>query len=280
MTSSWVMGISEIEVNGISLYYKKKGKGKPVYVLHGGPGFDHRYFGESLAELESIRELYYIDFRGHGKSSKAEKKTYTFETFTDDIEALRNKLGHGTIEIFGHSMGGIVALLYSLRYPTYLDTLILVGAPPKQTSIQGHYALKIKLLHLNFKYYLKYKISKTLDIEAFAKEILLTSWPIYVPKSMLSRYEDYIHSLQGLEIFFDMQKELMKFDISQELEHIQQPTLVIFGENDVFLDSGRLLKNIKHSKFSVIPMVKHLPFLEDEKRFNMVIREFLSGTMV
>ncbi len=71
-----------------------------MYVLHGGPGLDHRYFGRSLTGLESYRELYYIDFRGHGKSSKADKKTYTLETFTDDINALREALGHApTLEL-------------------------------------------------------------------------------------------------------------------------------------------------------------------------------------
>ena len=251
-----------------------------MYVLHGGPGLDHRYFGRSLAGLESYRKLYYIDFRGHGKSSKADKKTYTLDTFTDDINALREALGHETIEILGHSMGGFVALLYALRYPGHLDTLILVDTTAKQTGIKGYYPLKAVLMYTNLKYYLQHRMKKTIDKESFAREILLKSCPIYVSDRFLPEYSDYIESLQGVSIFFEMQQELQLFDVTEELENIHQPTLIIVGEKDPFMEGGRLLKGIRQSRFSVIPSAKHLPFLEDEKYFNMVVREFLTGKML
>lgn len=271
-----VITIPEIGVNGVNLFYEIRGEGKPMYVLHGGPGLDHRYFGRSLAKLEGIRELYYIDFRGHGKSSKTDKNTYTLDTFADDIEAFRKKMGHETIEIFGHSMGGFVGLLYTLQYEQHLNTLILVGTVAKISGITGHYAVKIKLIFLNLKYYLDYRINNTISKDAFAREILLMSWPIYVPKRMHKEFSDYIESLDGLEIFFDMQNELLEFDVNEELDNIKVPTLVIFGEKDAFLKDGRPLKTIKDSRFSVMPSVKHLPFLEDEKHFNMIVMDFLT----
>jgi proline iminopeptidase len=275
-----VITIPEIEVNGTTLYYHKRGEGNPMYVLHGGPGLDHRYFGRSLTGLESYRELYYIDFRGHGKSSKADKKTYTFDTFTDDIDALRKALGHESIEILGHSMGGFIALLYALRYPEHLDTLILVDTTAKQTGLKGYYRLKAILMYTNLKYYLQYRKYKTVDKESFAKELLLKSWPLYISANLLPEYKDYVKSLQGVGICFDMQQELELFDVSGELENIHQPTLIIFGENDPLMEGGRLLKGIRQSRFSVIPSTKHQPFLEDEKYFNMVVREFLTGKML
>ncbi|MCL7476007.1 MAG: alpha/beta hydrolase [ANME-2 cluster archaeon] len=274
------MSIPAIEVNDTTLYYEVRGKGNPMYVLHGGPGLDHRYFGRSLSGLENIRELYYIDFRGHGKSSKTDVKTYTLETFVDDIDAIRMHLWHDSIEILGHSMGGMVGLLYALHYPAYLEKLILVGTPAKHTKVKGYYALKAALLAVNLKYYLQYQKDKTIDMEAFAREILLKSWPIYIPEKMLLDYTDYIRSLQGLDIFFDMQDELELFDFSEEVFNIIQPTLIIFGENDPFKEGGKLLKNIKESRFSVIPETKHMPFLEDEMYFNIVVREFLTGKIL
>jgi proline iminopeptidase len=275
-----VITIPEIKVNGTTLYYNKRGEGNPMYILHGGPGLDHRYFRRSLTGLERYRELYYIDFRGHGKSSKADKKTYTIDTFTDDIDALRKALGHETIEILGHSMGGLIALLYALRYPGHLDTLILVSTTAKKTSLKGYYRLKAILVYTNLKYYLQYLKNKTVDKESFAKEILQKSWPVYVSGKLLPEYKDYIKSLQGVDIFFDMQQDLRLFDVSKELENIHQPTLIIFGENDPLMEGGRLLKGIRQSRFSVIPSTKHQPFLEDEKYFNMVVREFLTGKML
>ncbi len=106
------------------------------------------------------------------------------------------------------------------------------------------------------------------------------SWKNYVPERLHSHYSEYIRSLQNLEIFFDMQKELVEFTTVDKLEYIKQPTLVIFGEDDIFIKRGRKLKDIKNSRFSVIPSVKHLPFLEDKEYFNMVVREFLTGKML
>jgi len=54
---------------------------------------------------------------------------------------------------------------------------------------------------------------------------------------------------------------------------------MIFGEKDPFKEGGRLLKGIRQSRFSVVPLTKHLPFLEDEINCNMLLREFLTDKM-
>lgn len=267
-------------MNGADLYYEMRGKGKPMYVVHGPPGFDHRYFGQSLAKLEGIRELFYIDLRGHGKSSKADPKTLTIDTFTDDIDALRMKLGHGSIEILGHAAGGLVGLNYALRYGDNLDNLILVGTAPKQAGIKRIYSMMVRMAHLKLNYQMNCWLHKTFDREAFARDTLLNSWPIFVPLRLLPDYFDYVRSLSDFEIFYQMRKELEKYDFTGSLENIRQPTLVIFGENDIHLNSGRALKTIRNSRFSVIPEARHMPFLEDEKYFNLVVGEFLTGKML
>lgn len=275
--------IPHIKVNGIDIFYEKRGAGKPLYVLHDGPGFDHRYFGNSLTELEDIRELYYIDFRGHGKSSKAGKYSYDLYTFTSDIEALRQELGHSSIDILGHSMGGLVGILFAIMHTGYLDSLILVSVPLEHGGIKGNYSLKARRLLLKSRHFFKKKseIEKNgIDKDVFVRDILLMNWKNYVPERLHSQYSDYIHSLQNLGIFFDMQKELMKFSAVDKLEYIKHPTLVIFGEDDILIKRGRKLKDIKNCRFSVIPSVKHLPFLEDKEYFNMVVREFLTGKML
>ena len=46
------------------------------------------------------------------------------------------------------------------------------------------------------------------------------------------------------------------------------------------MEGMRLLKGIRESRFSVIPSAKHLPFQEDEKYFNMLVKEFLTGKIL
>ena len=170
-----------------------------------------------------------------------------------------------------------MGFLYSLQFSHNLDSLIVVGTVAKMSGMTGHNTVKVKLKYLALKNNLQYRINKILDIDAFARDILLISWPVYVHENLRQVYSDYINSINDPTIFFDMQNELAAFNVSDKLDKIQTPTLVIFGENDAFLKSGRSLKAIRNSRFSVIPSAKHFPFLEDEKNFNIVVREFLTG---
>src|SRR5690349_24666370 len=56
------------QVNGIELYYKAIGKGRPLVVVHGGPGLDEGYFHPSLDPLSKKYQLITYDQRGSGRS--------------------------------------------------------------------------------------------------------------------------------------------------------------------------------------------------------------------
>lgn len=177
-------------------------------------------------------------------------------------------------------MGGFVGILFATMHTGHLDSLILVSVPPEHGGIKGNYPLKARRLLLESRHFFRNKGKKGIDKDALAREILLMSWKNYVPERLHSQYSDYILSLQDLEIYFDMQEELLEFTAVDKLEYIKHPTLVIFGEDDIFIKRGRKLKDIMNCRFSVIPSVRHLPFLEDNEYFNMVVREFLTGKML
>lgn len=111
------------------IYYELCGNpvGKPVFVIHGGPGtgcspYMRQFFnpGKFLIVLH--------DQRGAGKSRpKAEIRENTTQELVEDIEQLRQKLDLGKIILFGGSWGSTLSLAYAETYPENVSSLVLRG---------------------------------------------------------------------------------------------------------------------------------------------------------
>ena len=111
--------------DGHQMYYEVHGHGKPVVVLHGGPGggLQHsvlRYFGPEWRVI-----LY--DQRGCGRSTPyAQTKANTTWHLVADLERLRTHLGLGSWTVFGGSWGTTLALAYASKH-AHVDAMILSG---------------------------------------------------------------------------------------------------------------------------------------------------------
>jgi proline iminopeptidase len=106
-----------VNAHGVMIYYKSFGRGKPLMLLHGGPGASHDYF-----------RLIFIDERGSGRSQSLENVSgYTVENMVEDVESVRQALGLGQISMLGHSYGGVLAQAYALKYQKNLSRLILAS---------------------------------------------------------------------------------------------------------------------------------------------------------
>jgi len=101
--------------------------GKPVVVLHGGPGGGcspsmRRYFDPA------VYRVILFDQRGCGRSRpNAEVAANTTWHLIDDIERIRALLGIEAWTVFGGSWGATLALLYAQAHPARVEALVLRG---------------------------------------------------------------------------------------------------------------------------------------------------------
>ncbi len=112
-----------------TLYYEQVGNpaGKPVVILHGGPGGGIEPFYRQYFDPEQWRMVLF-DQRGCGRSTPhAELQENTTWHLVSDIEVLRQhlKIEHWTV--FGGSWGSTLALAYSQTHPDACTGLILRG---------------------------------------------------------------------------------------------------------------------------------------------------------
>ena len=111
------------------LYYEECGSpsGKPVVVLHGGPGGGvtpvmRRYHDPRL------HRIVLFDQRGCGRSvPHASLEENTTWDLIADIERLREHLGIDSWQVFGGSWGSTLALAYAQTHPEKVSELILRG---------------------------------------------------------------------------------------------------------------------------------------------------------
>jgi proline iminopeptidase len=126
----------EFEVNGTRLWFDVDGPSlvpvesmmgeRPTVVLHGGPGsYDHSYFKPDFKALSADAQVVYLDLRDHGRSARQDPNDWTFEVCADDVRAFCETVGIPRPVVYGHSMGGYVAMLYGARHPGHAAALVL-----------------------------------------------------------------------------------------------------------------------------------------------------------
>lgn len=112
-----------------SLYYEQCGnpQGKPVVILHGGPG------GGCNANMRRFHDpkryrIVLLDQRGAGRSTPhADLVDNTTWHLVSDLEQLRDHLGMDRWQVFGGSWGSTLALAYAQSHPERVTELVLRG---------------------------------------------------------------------------------------------------------------------------------------------------------
>ncbi|HET7251812.1 MAG TPA: alpha/beta fold hydrolase [Gemmatimonadales bacterium] len=122
-------------VRGAQLFVREIGGGPPVFVLHGGPDFDHGYLLPALDVLADRCRLVYYDQRGRGRSAPGVRaEDVTLDSELADLDALREHLGLDRIAVLGHSFGALLALEYALRHPQRVSHVIVMNAAPVSSA--------------------------------------------------------------------------------------------------------------------------------------------------
>lgn len=111
------------------MYYEQCGnpQGKPVVILHGGPGAG---CGAKIRRFHDPRayRIILLDQRGAGRSTPhADLVDNTTWTLVADIEKLREHLGIDRWQVFGGSWGSTLALAYAEKHPERVSELVMRG---------------------------------------------------------------------------------------------------------------------------------------------------------
>jgi proline iminopeptidase len=287
--------------DGVKIYYEQSGKGEPLVLIAGGPGDSHAYFKPYFGKLEKYFTIIYFDSRGRGRSTgPANTAPYTVESDVEDLENLRKQLGYETINVFGHSYGGIIAQSYAIHYPDRVRHLILCNtfhsAKGWQNNIdncnrhiQESYPdiwKKLTAMHEQVKSSTK-EWRKLYDpcIETLywynienKKKFIKKNKTIQTDKDEFS--EPVYCSMIGDDPDFEVSGTMKELDLKGDLKKIDKPTLILTGRADKIattLQAVEIQELIPKAKLHIFDASGHLPFVEENASFSKIVERFILG---
>jgi pimeloyl-ACP methyl ester carboxylesterase len=120
-------------VNGINLHYATAGDGPPLLMIAGFAS-DNVSWAPVTTPLAKSRRLIMPDNRASGQTLAAGAPV-SLHHYAEDCLALVDRLGLKTVDVLGHSMGGVIAMELAATWPGRVRKLVLAATAP---SISAH----------------------------------------------------------------------------------------------------------------------------------------------
>ena len=134
---------AHVAANGLSVAFHATGSGAPLVMLHGASSAGREDFAAQVPLFSRAFRCYLPDARGHAGTRWDPVAGLRYGDLVVDLDAFADACNLGTFHLLGFSMGAATALLYAMRRPERLRTLVLVGTSPEtepRTRVIRHLA--------------------------------------------------------------------------------------------------------------------------------------------
>jgi pimeloyl-ACP methyl ester carboxylesterase len=219
-------------VNGLQLYYEIRGSGRPLVLLHGGLLTIDLNFGPLLEPLAASRQVIAVEFQGHGHTADT-GRVMTIEALAGDVVALLDHLGIAEADLFGLSLGGLVAYAVALGAPARVGKLIVASAdghrPPGRESAPID----------------EDRLPTLADFQAWRDAYVAVAPDPAHFDELAAKTSTLVHKFPGW---------------TDELQSLQAPTLLIFGDRDFspLPDVVELFDLLPDAQLAVLPGTTHM----------------------
>ena len=104
-------------------YYSISGSTGPYLIFIHGVGLNGEIWNPQIEYFSKNRRVVTYDFLGHGLSS-APNKTPQLEDYVEQLNSLVKSINISSFSLIGHSMGALISVAYSLKYPNKINVVI------------------------------------------------------------------------------------------------------------------------------------------------------------
>jgi len=179
------------------------------------------------------------------------------------IAAFIEHKNYTNIHLLGNSLGGHVALVYILKHPERVKSLTLTGSSGLFENAMGDSYPKRGDYE-----YIKNKTAQTFYDPAMATPALVDEV-----------FEITKNRIKVIKVIA-LAKSAIRHNLGVELNQIQQPTLLIWGKNDIVTPpfvAEEFKKLIPNSELHFIDKCGHAPMMEVPAEFNIILEKFLGS---
>ncbi|MBT8435752.1 MAG: alpha/beta fold hydrolase [Gammaproteobacteria bacterium] len=250
----------------VDVSYRIEGQGPALYLVH-GIGARKTTWDKLIAGLRDRFTCVSYDLRGHGESP-IPSTPYTLDDLVDDLEALRQKLGHENIHLAGHSLGGMIGPAYARAYPEHTLSVGLLSTAAGRSDDDR---AKLKA------------VGEAMEQNGIAETLgaFVTRW---FTDAFIEAHPDLVEArLQQVrdtpaDVFLSVFWIYATTEMAPWLHEVKCPCLVLTGE----LDGGcnpRLNRfidgELADSRLVILEGLKHALMIEASDQVLPQLREFL-----
>ena len=246
----------EIKLDG-KFKFIQEGEGEPLLLLHGLFGalsnfqFLIEHFRKTNKVIVPLLPLLELDLL-HTSVGGLQK-------FVQRFVEHRNL---NDIHLLGNSLGGHVALVHVLKNPERIKSIILTGSSGLFENGMGD------------------TYPKRGDKDYIRKKTQLTFYdPNMATDELVNEVFEITNNRMKVIKIIALAKSAIRNNLGEELNHIKQPTLLIWGNNDTITppfvgkEFNKLLPN---SELHFIDKCGHAPMMEVPEEFNAILHKFLT----
>jgi pimeloyl-ACP methyl ester carboxylesterase len=237
-------------------------KGQAILAIHGAGGNGNTY-RPLLERLAAAHSPFAFDFPGHARSGGLDSLG-SIPRMADFARALAGTLGLRAPVLLGHSMGGMVALEYALRWPAEVRALVLVGSAPRATLPQAMIEQQRRIV--------AGKARRDFSREGFSP----ASSPEVVRAGIMEDLKTDPRAVLGDLLAIEA------YDATARLREIRVPTLVLYGEDEMERlrkGSEEIAVAIPGARKVVVPKAGHMAPLEQPEAVADAVNAFLAEAL-
>ncbi|MCK9453344.1 MAG: alpha/beta hydrolase [Bacteroidales bacterium] len=268
--------------NEVELAYVDQGTGNETIIFIHGLGSYLPAWKKNIEVLRNNYRCIAIDLPGYGKSSKLPHSgmmTY----YASVINELVDSLKLDKVYLAGHSMGGQISLVTAIEYPEIVKALILAAPAGFEHFSAGQKEWFRQVMTLK-------SVMKT-PVEAIQTNLYYNFYKM--PEDAQFMIDDRIamRSAKDFEAYsyavVQSVHGMVNEPVLDHLEEIEQPVLIVFGENDNlipnrFLNPGftKKIAEVGHEKLAnsqlvMLPKTGHFLMFENPEGFNKAVKDFV-----
>ncbi|MGI8542449.1 MAG: alpha/beta fold hydrolase [Aridibacter sp.] len=267
-----------VDVDGVTIHYQEFGdeKNPKMILIHGYTASTYVWHTVAPKIADEDFHVISVDLLGFGFSDKPAWFDYSIASQSRLILRFINCLGIGKATFVGSSYGGAVASWFTLDNPERVEKLVLVGAvcnnEPKFNPMFRIVGMRgigetVSPFLIDSKTFLKHRMKGTLDK---SNHHLITE----------DRIASIMRPLKAADAHYSLLRTARNWEanrIEEDAHFINQPTLLIWGENDnvIPLKNGeKLYDRILNSRLVILKNCGHVPPEEKPELFTNLVVEF------
>jgi pimeloyl-ACP methyl ester carboxylesterase len=258
-----------IQNQGAKIYWDDRGNGPPILLIM-GLGLTSDMWHRTRPLLAARYRTIALDNRGVGRSD-VPPGPYSLATMASDAAAVLDAAGVSSANVFGVSMGGMIAQEFAIQYPSRVRSLTLGCTAPG-----GPHAVRAEPAALHM-----LTSRATMTVEEFSAAVLQFIHDPDTPRERIE--EDLVIRRQwnpSVEGYLAQLHGIMAWEAYSRLPQITAPTLVIHGETDRLIPPGNsrvIAERIPNAKLVLIPHAGHIFTTDQPEPSHCAILDFLAA---